>query len=97
MDEASANPYSSPAAEVSIPPRVTTFGELVPLWTWLTVAVLTAVFGTPADPICMLWALAYGLLSFCVGAVVGSRWHILLRIVLRRPCGASLPLFFLLL
>lgn len=55
---------------------------MLPLWVWLAFAILASFFGSPADPISMLLALAYGLLSFCFGTVVGSRWHILLRLLL---------------
>jgi hypothetical protein len=81
MEKPPANPYASPIDGAAVAPRTTTFGELLPLWVWLAIAVPAAFFGSPADPIAMLLALAHGLLSFCFGTVIGSRSHILLRLL----------------
>jgi hypothetical protein len=56
--------------------------QLLPLWIWLAMAVLTSFLGTPPDPWSMLMALAYGLLSFGIGAMLGSSLHVLLQILL---------------
>jgi hypothetical protein len=53
--------------------------RLAPLWSWLAVAIIASFFGTPADPVSMYIALAYGLLAFVVGCVLGSRLHLIVR------------------
>ncbi len=54
---------------------------LCPLWIWLAIAALASVFGTPADPYSMLFALAYGLVCFWIGVVLASAAYFVLRIL----------------
>ena len=84
MNQPSANPYAPPSVDVSQTTATTSTGELRPLWIWLGIAAVTSFFGTPADPISMLIALAFGLVCFCVGAILGSSLNLILR---------TLPLF----
>jgi MFS family permease len=81
MDQTSANPYVSPHADKIDPDTVQSTNRLLPLWIWLAFAAVTSFFGTPADPISMLAALAYGLISFVVGAVLGSSLPVFLRVL----------------
>ena len=81
MDQSSLNPYAPPSADVAQPIAATSTNELIPLWIWLAIAVVTSFFATPADPISMLIALAFGLVCFCVGAVLGSSLHVVFRLL----------------
>lgn len=79
MDEPSANPYAPPTADTSQPVTASST-RLHPLWIWLAIAAATSFFGTPADPISMLIALAFGLGCFCTGAMLGSSMPMVLRV-----------------
>ncbi|MCE9547452.1 MAG: hypothetical protein K8T25_18425 [Planctomycetia bacterium] len=82
MTQPTLNPYASPATEpptLPFQPRVSN-GELRPLWTWLTIALLISAFVAPADPFSMLLSLAYGLLCFWAGCIAGSRTNVIVRI-----------------
>ena len=75
MNGQSTNPYASPNATVDAS-TTRAKNSLIVLWVWLAVAVLAAIFATPADPISMLVALAYGLVLFCGGATLGSSQNV---------------------
>ncbi len=72
MNQSSANPYAPPNAVLSVPAGRLRKCQLLPLWIWLGIAVLTSFLAVPADLISILIALAYGLVSFWVGAILGS-------------------------
>lgn len=96
MNEPSANPYASPTADTSIPSSHPST-RLHPLWIWLGIAVVTSFFGTPADPISTLIALAYGLGCFCFGAILGSSIPAVLRVlplIVWAVPAACLAMFF---
>jgi hypothetical protein len=78
MSEQPVNPYSAPQSGQSTPG---TSIELLPLWIWLAVAVLTAWIATPADPLSLILSLAYGLICFWAGIVLGSRINLVLRLL----------------
>jgi hypothetical protein len=80
MNEPPENPYSPPSAEASATASKRYY-ELVPLWIWLGIVVAISLLGTPADPISMLLAMAYGLATFLMGAVIGSSLNITIRIL----------------
>ena len=82
MSESSDNPYAAPNSTESIRATEQRSNRFGPLWGWLVVAVLAGYFGTPADPVSMLIALAYGLASFCVGCVLGSLLDLRLRVLI---------------
>jgi MFS family permease len=90
MNDPSTNPYGLPPAAVvddeAVPPDI---HPLIPLWGWLAIAVATSFFGTPADPVSMLIALAYGLISFCVGAALASSLHIVVRVLPLIVCATT--------
>jgi len=69
--------------------------ELLPLWIWLGVAVAVSFFCAPADPVTELLALAFGLVCFGLGCVVGSFWHPMLRLLALVLWGAAVGWLFL--
>lgn len=81
MNQPSANPYAPPSADASASAESSRDRQLIPLWIWLGVAVAISVLGTPADPISMLLALAYGLISFWVGAILSSPLNVIVRVI----------------
>ncbi|MGM0488294.1 MAG: hypothetical protein ACQESR_16215 [Planctomycetota bacterium] len=81
MNQTSTNPYDPPSAAHSVSAERPRGQQLFPLWIWLGVAVLASFFGTPPDPISMIIALAYGLISFWVGAILGSSLKMSVRII----------------
>ena len=93
MTDPTTNPYAPPGfvpPSNLVPPRN---ADLLPLWIWLGIAVIASFVGTPADPVSMLIDLAYGLISFLVGAVLGSSLHIVLRCIPALLwCGVRLTL-----
>ncbi len=93
MTDPTTNPYAPPGfvpPSNLAPPRN---ADLLPIWIWLGIAVIASFVGTPADPVSLLIALAYGLISFLVGAVLGSSLHIVLRCIPALLwCGAHLAL-----
>lgn len=81
MNQASVNPYAAPNADAASDAETPREPQLLPLWLWLAVAVVVSFLGTPADPASMVIALAYGLVSFCVGAVLGSSANLFVRVI----------------
>ena len=81
VNGSSVNPYASPKAEFGTAVVSTRGHRLFPLWIWLGIAVVASWLGTPADPQSMFIALAYGLVSFCAGAILGSSLNIIVRVV----------------
>jgi hypothetical protein len=81
MTHQSTNPYAPPLADNATNDASRRYIELLPLWTWLFVVVLTSILGTPADPISMLIPLIFGLISFWVGAILGSKVHLIVRLL----------------
>ena len=81
MTQPTANPYAPPNADLLASATRIRDRQLLPLWIWLAIAVLTSFLGTPADPISLLIALAYGLVSFCVGAMLGSSLNMIVRVL----------------
>ncbi len=73
----SMNPYE---ACVHVATRPATTSQLLPLWLWLGIAVGVSFFCTPADPVTVLLALAFGMICFGLGCVVGSHGHPVLRL-----------------
>ena len=81
----SENPYEPP--NTASFPRNSSHAQndsrrLRPLWIWLGVAVAVSFLGTPADPITMLIALAFGLTCFIIGCAASSVSHLFLRALL---------------
>ncbi len=88
----SMNPYES-SAHVTTRPATTS--QLLPLWIWLGIAVGVSFFCTPADPVTVLLALAFGLICFGLGCVVSSFWHPMLRLLTLVLWGATVVWLFL--
>jgi MFS family permease len=83
------NLYAPPPGENLSHPTSAPSRELHPLWIWLAIMVLTTFLGTPADPISKPLALAYGLLCFWVGYILGSRTRLILRLLPLVLCIAA--------
>lgn len=81
MNQTSPNPYAPPSTAHSVSAERPRGQQLFPLWIWLGVAVLASLLGTPPDPMSMIMALAYGLVSFWVGAILGSSLTASVRII----------------
>lgn len=64
-----------------------------PLWIWLAFAIVTSVFGTPADPLSMLLASVFLLGCFCVGAIVAGSSSFVLRIISAVACSVPAAFF----
>jgi hypothetical protein len=79
MHESVPNPYASPTPISDSDRAGASKNHLRPLWIWLAAGTLMPFFGTPADPVSMLIAMAYGLVSFCIGCVLGSSASVWLR------------------
>lgn len=81
MNHSQANPYAAPNAEPTASSDNPPDRQMLVLWIWLGVAVAISFLGTPADPVSMLIALAYGLISFWVGAILGSSLNMIARVI----------------
>jgi hypothetical protein len=80
-DNHTINPYAPPNSTPLSCELRKVENHFAPLWIWLAVAIAASFLGTPADPVSMYIALAYGLLAFIVGCVLTSRLHISVRVV----------------
>jgi len=81
MNHSQANPYAAPNAEPAASSDNPADHQMLVLWSWLGVAVAISFLATPADPVSMLIALAYGLMSFWVGAILGSSLNVFARVI----------------
>ena len=81
VNELSENPYASPTADALQPTTTGRSSVLRPLWTWLAIAAIVSFLCTPADLLSQLVALAYGLSFFCIGSILASSLHIILRML----------------
>lgn len=81
MDSSPQNPYASPQTAAEFLPAEQQRPSLWHLWVWLILAVSVSLWGSPADPISIWLALAFGLLAFGVGAVQAASLPRVVRLV----------------
>lgn len=81
MTTAHENPYRPPG-ETFRPPAPETEYSLAPIWSWLAIAILTTIFGVPADPLSALVCLGWGLIFFLVGVFLGTSASVVLRVLI---------------
>lgn len=81
MDSSPPNPYASPQTTAEPLSAKQQRPSLWLLWVWVILAVSASLIVSPADPISIWLALAFGLLAFGVGAVQAASLPRAVRLV----------------